>query len=349
MISASRGAGASLVVLGLAGWLAPAAEQGGVSRELPAAAVDLAAQNAACEGCHVPEALEWRASLHRRSFTNDAFARSFAREPEPFCQGCHAPHADTNLSPSTWAAESGVTCVACHVEPGGVRAAATARSHEPAPHALVRDVGFTGAGACASCHEFDFPVSRRHPAGRKMQLTVMEHARSEFAEVACADCHMARMGRRRDHRFVASRDPEFLRAAISVAARRSGADRVQLGLAPVGVGHAFPTGDLFRRIELRVEARDAQGELVDKTIRHLERHFQPGTHTGPDAGRPDPIEVDDRLAAATEIELVVPGADAGHSLRWRVAYQRVDQRDPYDPERSSLAGEVVLAEGVLVP
>jgi len=177
----------------------------------------------------------------------------------------------------------------------------------------------------------------------------MEHARSEFAEVACAECHMASETGRRDHRFVASRDPELLRAAISVTARRSGVDRVLLRLAPVGVGHAFPTGDLFRRIELRVEARDAEGEMVAKTIRHLERHFAPRRYGGPEAGRPDPIELDDRLTGPTDVEIVVPGAGQGHMLGWRVTYQRVDQRDPYDPERSLLAGEVVLAEGALAP
>ncbi len=43
----------------------------------------------------------------------------------------------------------------------------------------------------------------------------------------------------------------------------------------------------------------------------------------------------------------VPGAEAGHTLRWRVVYQRVDQRDAFAPERSSLAGEVELAGATL--
>lgn len=312
------------------------------------ARTDPAAQNAACEGCHVPEAIEWRRSLHRAAFSNDAFARSFAREPDPFCQGCHAPHADPNRPPPAWAAESGVTCIACHGAEV-VRAAATPRSHEPAPHALLRGGDFDGAGACASCHEFDFPVSRQHPPGRKMQRTASEHARSEFAEVGCATCHMASAQRRRDHRFVASRDPALLRAAIAVEARRPGADVVELRLAPVGVGHAFPTGDLFRRIELRVEARDRHGELTGKVIRHLARHFPARPYTGPDADRPDPVEPDDRLTGPTSLELTVPGARPEHVLKWRVTYQRVDHRDPVDPERSSLAGAVVLAEGTLDP
>ncbi|HEY0133959.1 MAG TPA: multiheme c-type cytochrome [Nannocystis sp.] len=310
------------------------------------AASDLAVQNAACEGCHIPEAVQWRQSLHRASFSNDAFARSFAREPEPFCQGCHAPHADPKRPPPAWAAENGVTCIACHGAEV-VRAAATPRSRDPAPHALLRGGEFAVSGACASCHEFDFPVSRQHPPGRKMQRTASEHARSEFADVGCAACHMASTQGRRDHRFAASRDPELLRAAISVEARRAGADLVQLRLAPVGVGHAFPTGDLFRRIELRVEARDSHGELAGKAIRHLARHFPARVYTGPDAGRPDPLEPDDRLTGPTSVEITVPGATLEHFLKWRVTYQRVDRRDPIDPERSSLAGAVVLAEGTL--
>lgn len=302
--------------------------------------------NAACEACHVEESRQWRASLHRAAFREPAFMRSFAREPKPFCQGCHAPHADPQRPPGLWAAENGVTCVTCHVESGTVRAAATARSSQAAPHPLARSAAFAGPQACAGCHEFEFPPARRRAPGAKMQQTLEEHARSDYAALACADCHMRPSGAGgRDHRFDVSRNPALLRAALSASARRVSPDALALELAPVGVGHALPTGDLFRRLALEVEARDADGERVAAATKYLARHFRPWVHTRERA--PDPPEPDDRLTGAATFELQAPGARSGHSLRWRVTYQRVDQRDPYAPERSTLAGEVVLAEGEL--
>lgn len=41
------------------------------------------------------------------------------------------------------------------------------------------------------------------------------------------------------------------------------------------------------------------------------------------------------------------GARAERPMTWRVTYQRVDHHDAHAPERSSLAGEVVLAGGEL--
>ena len=306
------------------------------------------ALNRTCELCHPEEATQWRASLHRDAFTNPAFARSFAREPTPFCQGCHAPHADPTRPPPRWAADNGVTCVACHLAGGAVRAASTPRSAEPAPHPLARSAGFSGPQACAGCHEFAFPPARRRQPGAVMQSTLHEHARSEYADIACQSCHMgAGPGARRDHRFAVSQDPALLRAAISASARRLAPDLLQLDLAPVGVGHAFPTGDLFRRLALVVEALDAADVRVAGATRYLARHFPARVHRGPGPQPPDPPELDDRLTEATHVQIHVPGAEAGHTLRWRVVYQRVDQRDAFAPELSSLAGEVELAGATL--
>lgn len=306
---------------------------------------DPEAQNAACEACHTAEAAEWRASLHRQAFSNEAFARSFARQPIPFCQACHAPHADPRRPPPPWAAANGITCVSCHVADGAVRAAPTARSASPSPHPLARSAEFAGPQACAGCHEFEFPRSRRYPPGRKMQLTLEEHARSEYAQMSCADCHMQSTDegapRRVDHRFDVSRNPSLLRGALAASARRTGPDRVALELRPVAVGHAFPTGDLFRRVELQVAATGANGEAIVST-RYLARHFAPPVYD-----RPDPPAPDDRLTGPTTIEMVAAGARPDQAITWRVTYQRVDFRDAEAPERSTIDGELVLASGEL--
>src|SRR5690606_8289471 len=111
--------------------------------------------------------------------------------------------------------------------------------------------------ACSGCHEFSFPDG----AG-KMQLTVTEHRASTRASTPCEGCHMPRIavdrprasprGReRRDHRFVASRDPAVLARAATIRATRSAA-AVTIHLEPRDVGHALPTGDIFRRLRVVV-------------------------------------------------------------------------------------------------
>jgi hypothetical protein len=88
---------------------------------------NLAAQNDACEGCHVEVAAEWRASLHRASWTEPAFQRAYAREPLAFCRACHAPEAPVAADPSAVLGALGVGCVTCHVDRGAILAA---RAHQ---------------------------------------------------------------------------------------------------------------------------------------------------------------------------------------------------------------------------
>lgn len=308
----------------------------------------LARTNRTCEACHPIHAEEWRASKHRNAFTDEAFATAYERTPFRFCRDCHAPHAkgtpdDERLD--AWVVDNGVACVGCHVPEVGERVGTS--------HPLLRPIA-DDASACAGCHEFRFPDAETlaHDetdpsviAATLMQRTLWEHARSPFADTSCATCHMPEVGgenRHRDHRF--AHDDERLRAAITVTASRSqaedGSGRVVLELAPVGVGHAFPTGDLFRRLELKVEGGNAVAR------RYLARHFPPRRRGEPYVRNP-PLEADDRLVAPTRFVLDLPGATNADTLTWSVTYQRVDHRVAENPDRSTLHGQVVLAQGVL--
>ena len=315
------------------------------TRESFAWASDRAGLVAQCEGCHAPQASEWRASLHRESFANAAFQTSYQRTPFAFCRDCHAPqHTAHNRAepPDDWAAANGVTCLDCHpTERVDLDDTAT---FADAPHP---ELGTAGEHACDGCHQFEFPgpASAPAPAGL-MQRTLWEHARSDYADVACTDCHMPEVGadHHRDHTFAASRDPALLRAAVTAEATRPAPDRVHLALAPVGVGHAFPTGDLFRRIEVRAVARTGAGDVKATDHRYLARHFAP-----PRRGRPQStaLEPDDRLTGPTELELELPDATDADAIEWQISYQRVDHRDALHPERSTLHGETILASGTL--
>lgn len=313
---------------------------------------DAALRNQVCEACHVEIAAEWRASLHRQAFTDPEFARALAREPQPFCRGCHAPEADPARDPGPELAALGVGCVTCHAPagvPAGAVLAAPERAHASGVHAVIASAAFAGPPACAGCHEFDF-LGR---PGAPMQLTAREHAASRFAGTSCAECHMPWAGegpaRHRSHRFAASRDPEVLRASLRISAsRRAGV--VTLRLEPAAVGHAVPTGDLFRRLLVEAEAVDAEGDPVSYDFRTLGRRFERQRESSLQTRQ---IEVgDDRPGApgrpesAVLVELELGAEGDGHRVRWRVAHQRVEF---YDGPEAVLAGEVEIAAGELAP
>ncbi|MBX3197907.1 MAG: hypothetical protein KF894_07155 [Labilithrix sp.] len=279
-----------------------------------------AANNAACEGCHVEIAAEWRQSLHRSAFTDATFQRAFAIDPDPFCRDCHAAESDPKL---------GVACVTCHVTNADVLAVPGERR---APHPLTRSPEFATEAACARCHEFDFPDAHLRKAPLAMQRTLSEHRHPGAARETCASCHMTKRGGHADHRFAASRDDAFVKSAVSVRAKRSSATTIEVSLAPARIGHAFPTGDLFRRV--RISAAGSN--------RYLARHFGsrqeiPGVFVRSEIG-------DDRVLGGERVVVMTVPPD---KTRVRVVYERAE--GPSDPASSSarVAGAIDLFDAEL--
>lgn len=271
-----------------------------------------AVDNTACEGCHKAIAAEWRQSLHHTAFTDADFQRALPRDPDPFCRGCHAPESDPKL---------GVSCTTCHVTSADILAA-PGSSH--APHALARTADFATEAACAKCHEFDFPDAKLRRAPLAMQRTVSEHSgRTD----TCATCHMTKQGGHADHRFAASRDDAFVKSAVTIRARRVSPDRVEVVLSPALVGHAFPTGDLFRRV--RVSA--------GRSERFLARHYAsrqeiPGVVVRSEVG-------DDRVQGGERVvELTVAAA----KTRVRVVYERAEGPSGTTSSTATVAGAIEL-------
>lgn len=348
---------ALLPVLLLAGCTAPPAEAParptaraeGVEMPRPARARRAAAveENAACEGCHREIAEEWRASLHHRADVEPAYRRAFAIEPMPFCRGCHAPEAEPSQPESEAEAALGVGCVTCHVTSAAqILAAPASGPARPAPHAVVRDARFASAAACAACHEFAFPTARGRAPAELMQSTVTEHRASPASARACASCHMPRgASGRKSHAFLASRDPETLRRALDVRAARTSATTVRLTLTPRDPGHALPTGDLFRRLEISAEAAGPDEMSLGAAVRYLARHWELRPRK---AGRA--LVRDDRVGErAVEIDLDVGPPAVGREIVWRVAYQRVAHPNGIDARDAEIDGEVTLAGGRLRP
>jgi hypothetical protein len=250
-------------------------------------------------------------------------------------------------------ASIGVACVTCHVlgndivgsprlDPPEVRAAATA-------HPVLRDARFASTAACASCHEFEFPDGSARSLPELMQSTLNEHARSAERDRSCASCHMpvvaARAGNHRSHVFAGGRDAALVQSALAVTAERS-PKGVRLSLTPRQVGHAFPTGDLFRRLEVSAEVVGPEWQVLASAHRYLSRHW---------ARQPSPFGVvlrkavsDDRpLAATIEVELELGVAAASKEIGWRVAYQRVAHPRSDLEQDSVVEGEIEIASGTV--
>lgn len=328
---------------------ASAAAEPSATRAMPrprpsrAAAYDATAVNATCERCHAEIAREWRGSLHRRAAIDPMYQRAYAREPLAFCAGCHAPEGDAR-------ADLGVACVTCHAPEGGVLAAPSA-SPSRAPHPVLRDARFASPEACAACHEFRFATAPRDSSwpGDFMQSTVYEHARSREAAASCASCHMPRVADARgghlSHAFAASRDDAAVRDAVAVSASRPARARVRVVLSPRAVGHAFPTGDLFRRLVVSAEARDARGLLRARDDVYLARHA-PAQPRAPGAPADDRVAID---GAASTAWLDLAGAADGDTIAWRVVYQRVEHHTSTNERDAIVEGEILVASGILWP
>ena len=209
-----------------------------------------------CADCHRVIADEHARSRHDDAADNAVFAAGFAREPHDRCIACHAP--TRQLRGTT---HDGVSCAACHVRDGVVWSARSAAGYG---HAVAVDDALADERACAGCHEFDAHekvdgVERLLP-GVPMQTTVSEWRAWRAAlgpgdeAKSCQDCHMPRdvFGHARHDVVKGAHDVGALRDALVVDVE-AGASGDEVVFSSRGVGHDFPTGDVFRRLLVSVD------------------------------------------------------------------------------------------------
>lgn len=315
-----------------------------------------AVENVQCEGCHQEIAAEWRSSLHRQSDIDPIYRRALAIEPLAFCRGCHAPEANPSEDAPKELSELGIGCISCHIPEDGPILAAPHSSGEiakPAPHPIRRSQAFASEAACAGCHEFSFPHDPRRKEKLLMQSTHSEHKSSPFAGTGCVDCHAPKIpnrhpssgeGSHRSHAFVASRNPALLKAAASISASRKG-NQIEVRIQPLALGHAFPTGDLFRRLSVSAEAVGVEEQVLAQSTKILGRHFAMDSQSHVKV-----MQSDDRvMPGQTRVVMLDLSREAqGKPIRWRVSYERVEHPSTVDNEGSAIVeGEVVLGEGEL--
>lgn len=284
-----------------------------------------------CVDCHADIAAQWQQSRHRVAWTNDLMQAGFVAEPQLFCVNCHAPareqvaEVQSNLSayaalgphapPHVTAAplkpepkaEEGITCVVCHLRDGQML---TAGPGDPdGPHELRVDPEFGTSAACTTCHDFPTPAfvdGVTHFTEEPMQATASEWEDWKALtgrDEGCQTCHMPEGS----HAMRGAHDLERVSGAV-VVEQRAG----QLVLSTKDVGHAVPTGDLFRH--LTVEARPAEDQPWT-VLATLGRSFEVDTTTVPPLKRQI---ADTRLHPNAPQIVTIPKHFQGGS--WRVQY-----------------------------
>lgn len=332
---------AALVVAGCATSPAP------VAPPPSTAVVDASSQvqeapldDAACMRCHPRAAHEWERSAHRFAFTSEIFQAEWRPHHQASCVRCHAPLADAE-APEGDAAANGISCVVCHVREGGVLA--TSESPD-APHPIVVDATLASVDACARCHDFRFESVTPTPYDVRglLQGTVHEW-RAVEDRGSCQSCHMRATDGRVSHGFPGPRDEALLAQAISVevhAATSGATTRVTLSLES-RAGHAVPTGDMFRRLEIEAWV---EGRPSARTSSVLMRRFGPGVGGIHEVG-------DDRVPAdaSRTVELSLPRA---RRVGWRVTWLALDADVAHarwlpdeDVRRVVAEGLVIVGEG----
>ncbi len=336
---------------------------GRLARAESAAELDKRAhQNASCVGCHPDVAVEWSRSLHREAWRDPVFQKAYAVEPVAFCRGCHAPESDPDKEPTARAKEVGIGCVTCHVNAGEVH---SARASGRAEHPVKVDSTMAGPQLCARCHQFDFPPDSQQLHAEPMQDTIAEHARSSEAATPCQSCHMPYVdgpdGRHRSHAFSVLSDPSLIRSAVTVRAERVDTltgPRVRVTLVGAKIGHAFPTGDMFRRLEVRAVAVDPHGRTLARAVpAPLLRVFgdRPRDPGGTDLTFARVELEDTRVPPPGEgervVELVLPARAGVRRARvvYTVAYQRMSTPMARSFGVNQVLDEIIVASGELGP
>lgn len=289
-----------------------------------------------CASCHAQVASEWRASLHRQSFSDPLFQAGYRVDHRAFCRECHAPRSEgADPRPGTAAHDEGITCTECHTPRGA--------------HPSAQPASDFGERACGSCHQFHFPRQASRAAidaSAWMQRTVDEHRESGATE-SCADCHMPRAGGRASHAFNVG--ASHIAGAIAIEGELVAHPRsteVVVRLSAVRAGHAVPTGDVLRALELSVWPASAP-ERIQR--RELTRVF--GTSLGFDPAdgiTARTIEREDtRIPPRGERVERFAFDEETREVRYRLDYLHVSRRQAALQGVGDDDNRLTVAEGVL--
>lgn len=241
-----------------------------------------------CATCHETAYRNWSKTRHKVALTNPLYRESHEREPSPWCVNCHAPLRLAGTEKQPYREDEGVSCLVCHVRDGkilvkkepapGSGIGSTKLTAGPAhsPGAKMASVPAPGSGIpahsyliderlgderfCEGCHEFNFPTvaTAMHDGDnfrytdQPMQSTISEYRNSVFYnKVSCSGCHLFPYSAD-SHSFPGGHALGRLKKDLRIEVTRTSPGYITLRIFAQGIGHAFPTGDLFRTLRIRI-------------------------------------------------------------------------------------------------
>jgi hypothetical protein len=136
-----------------------------------------------------------------------------------------------------------------------------------------------------------------------------------------------------------------VRSAVVVAGTRTSATTIEVALAPGIVGHAFPTGDLLRRVAVYAQPIGAKARRPK--VRYLARHFA-RVQDRPGLVVRKAVQ-DDRVGVGEGpriVELEIPDAK-DVPIAWWVVYERVGHPRGRDERAAYVEGGITITGGTL--
>lgn len=217
-----------------------------------------------CASCHEQIYKNWEKSMHRQSFTNRIYQDSHKDEPLDWCLNCHAPLKQTsivnhNSENNRYHAEEGVSCITCHVRNQKILTSkkmegdSLAHTYDEVP--VMKEGEF-----CGNCHQFNWPTRKSFIDPNStivytnipMQNTLGEYKLSKLKKTRnCQSCHLF-PNSVKSHTFPGGHDKKYLEESFEVTLERISIDHFKLMIKTNGIAHAFPTGDLFRSMRIRI-------------------------------------------------------------------------------------------------
>ena len=288
------------------------------TRNAPAMLGALHAQD--CGQCHSAIYREWRTSQHSRAWTDPYFQADWHFDgAKQICRNCHTPldrqqeqtvlgfrDADKwrpilapNPAFDPVLQHEGVTCAACHLREGKIRAPATYRPSASSPPHPIETIADPNE-ICIRCHVvqnkrwdtfFRFPpcgTAAEIASNRGAVAHSGEYVVRGVQELGCVQCHMPavvrpvvdggaiRFGRR--HLWRGGHDPAMVASALQASlterpAPEPGARAFRLTLTNVGAAHYLPTGtpDRYLSVTWRLLGRDGrvlreQRDTMERTV-----------------------------------------------------------------------------------
>lgn len=221
-----------------------------------------------CGSCHLKQYEEWEESRHHLAYTNNIFQDGLSVENRSECKNCHGPLENNR--------NEGINCSVCHLRENEILTSSDRL--DSSAHSFKKTNIMISSEFCANCHQFNFHKLKEDLtffSKNPMQNTYeewKEYIRKTENPQTCQGCHMPNGA----HIFRGAHNLDFLRASIRIKTSRN-KDQIKLVLYTEGLGHNFPTGDLFRHLTLEIKKGKSDFHLLERIGRIFQTEWNEKT------------------------------------------------------------------------